>query len=90
MRTETPGGDLIEDQRLWAVRQSVGNVEPAQDGAGVHDVRAGGQFHVGRGEAETFGIFAQVGEQARLLAFELKAQAHDGVHVAHGLFLLSV
>ena len=34
-----PGGNLIEDQRLGAVRQGVGNVEPAQDGAGVHDVR---------------------------------------------------
>ena len=47
------GGDLIEDQRLGAVRQGVGNVESAQDGAGVHDVCARpGQFHVGRGEAE--------------------------------------
>lgn len=91
MRTETPGGDLIEDQRLGAVRQGVGNVESAQDGAGVHDVCARpGQFHVGRGEAEAFGIFAQVGEQARLLAFELEAQAHDGVHVAHGFLAVRV
>ncbi len=86
-----PGGDLIEDQRLGAVRQGVGNVESAQDGAGVHDVCARpGQFHVGRGEAEAFGIFAQVGEQARLLAFELEAQAHDGVHVAHGFLAVRV
>ena len=57
----------------------------------VHDVCARpGQFHVGRGEAEAFGIFAQVGEQARLLAFELEAQAHDGVHVAHGFLAVRV
>lgn len=60
-------------------------------GPGVHDVCARpGQFHVGRGEAEAFGIFAQVGEQARLLAFELEAQAHDGVHVAHGFLAVRV
>lgn len=57
----------------------------------MHDVCARpGQFHVGRGEAEAFGIFAQVGEQARLLAFELEAQAHDGVHVAHGFLAVRV
>ena len=30
------------------------------------------------------------GEQARLLAFELEAQAHDGVHVAHGFLAVRV
>ncbi len=57
----------------------------------MHDARAGaGQLHMGRGEAETAGIFAQIGQEPGLLTFELEAQTHDGVHVAHGLFAVGI
>ena len=57
----------------------------------MQDLHAGvGELQMAFGQAEAARVFGQVGQQARLLAFQLQAQAHDGIGIAHGLVEVAV